>query len=489
MTVQVLQPRGSLRRPSPDVLPAWARQDVEDLFSTWQSVWSRNSTLRRYYTGAVGVKNLAISIPSQFEKLNVVSGWPAKAVRCHAMRSIFDGYVFAGRADTSLDALTRRNNLRDLYQQAASLSLVYGVSFLTVMRGNQGQPAAKVSLYSANQACALWDTANGGVKCGIVLAARDMNGEPTRYVAHFPEAILTMEYENGKWICAEEANPAGRVLMVPLVHDPDPERPFGHSLLTPELQGIVDKAMRDVLRMEVGAEFFTAPQRYVLGASEDLFSAPVEESEDGETVYEPVSNEAKLKAYMGAIWAITRDENGDVPTVGEFSAPGAGNFISVFENDAQRFSGASNVPLSQLGVLSNTYTSSDALGAANDPLILEVETMNRRNAAAMEEVARLMMAVSEGVAYDALDERADTVQAYMKDPSKSTFAANADAWVKIAGADQSLVGTDVMYEGVGFTRATIDRIRAGQQAASYTSQLNALASQSVEQAVSADGGR
>jgi hypothetical protein len=228
--------------------------------------------------------------------------------------------------------------------------------------------------------------------------------------------------------------------------------------------------------MEVGAEFFTAPQRYILGASENLFSASTGDAEaDEETDAEPASDTAKLKAYYGALWAITRDESGELPQVGEFSAPGADNFTKVFENDAQRFSGATNVPLAQLGVLSNTYTSSDALGAANDPLILEVETMNRRNAETMENLARLMMAVRDKTPVSALGEAAWAVQAYMRDPSKSTLAANADAWTKIASADSSLVGTDVMYEGIGFNRPTISRIRAEQGKANATAELGTIA--------------
>lgn len=79
----------------------------------------------------------------------------------------------------------------------------------------------------------------------------------------------------------------GRPLMEVICHDPDLDRPLGHSLLTRELRGIVDKAMRDVLRMEVGAEFFTYPQRYVLGAADTLFGDPPEgctEDEEGNFV-------------------------------------------------------------------------------------------------------------------------------------------------------------------------------------------------------------
>ncbi len=478
MTVQRLEPQGvDIMRPDVRTAPEAYRERLNDLFDTWARVRMRNQRLRNYYTQHVHVKNLGISIPPQLERVETVSGWCHKAVQAHAMRSIFDGYVFAGETDGGLERLVSANRLRSLYQQAVSSSLVYGVSFLSAMRGTGNQPAVKVRLFSANQACALWDKDADAIGCAVVLSNVDNDGNPSEFVAHFPNAVLTFERSGSNWECDVEGNLTGRPMVEPVIFDPDPDRPLGHSMLTPELTSIVDKAMRDVLRMEVGAEFFTAPQRYILGASEDLFStsSTSDEDEGGEATAEPASDAAKLKAYYGALWAITRDESGELPQVGEFSAPGADNFTKVFENDAQRFSGATNVPLAQLGVLSNTYTSSDALGAANDPLILEVETMNRRNAESMEGLARLMMAVRDGVPVSELGEAAWTVQAYMRDPSKSTLAANADAWTKICGADNSLVGTDVMYEGIGFNQPTISRIRAEQGKANATAELGTIA--------------
>lgn len=483
MTIAKNDPHGNLFRPNPADIPERYRQDVTDLFDTWASVRTRNARLKAYYEMHNKVRPLGISTPPSFDAMECVTGWCSKAVAAHAMRSVFDGFVFAGEEDAKLTRLVDANGLRTLYQQAVSSSLVYGVSFLTVMRGTGWQPSAKVRLFSANQACAIWDKDEGRIACGIVLADIDRDGEPTKYILHEPDAVVTMERgEDAHWACDVQGNPLGRPLMVPIVNDPDPDRPLGHSMLTPELLSIVDKAMRDVQRMELGAEFFTFPQRYVLGASEGLFSVPSSDDDtgyedDSENEGEPIviSPQAKWDAYVGAIWAITRDVDGELPQVGQFTPSSAENFTAMFENDAQRFSGATNVPLSQLGVLSNTYTSSDALGAANDPLILEVETMNRRNAAAMEDVARLMMCADGDCGLADLGEKAWTVQAYMKDPSKSTFAAMADAWVKIGGADQSLVGTDVWYEGVGFTQATIQRIEANKARSSATAELGTIA--------------
>lgn len=453
----IKQTYGDAAVPMPDLrsVPDEYRDRIRSLFSVWADVRARNAILSQYYEMETRVKDLGISIPESLTGINCVTGWCKKAIDAHAVRSVFDGYVFGGEGSAELDSLVRGNRMRSKYAQAATASLEYGLSAFTVMKGAWGQPSAMVRCYSANQFAALWDKDAERIGCGVVLADVDGKGRASKYVAHFPDSVVTMTRSGESWSSHAEKHMMGRPMMEVMPFEASIDKPLGHSMLTPEIRGIVDKAMRDVLRMEVGAEFFTFPQRYVLGASEGLFGVP---SDDGDGDGYVPDEAAKFRAYIGALLAISRDENGDVPQVGQFPAPSADNFTRVFENDAQRFSGASNVPLAQLGVLSNTYTSSDALGAANDPLILKVEEMNRSNAEVMETVAMMMLAVSRGVRMDELGDDAGLVQAYFKDPSMPTIAARADAWTKLGGADGSIVGTRVYYEGVGLSQATIDRL-------------------------------
>ena len=480
----------NLLKPSLDAVPARFKDRLTDLFDRWEVVRQRNMLLSMYYDMKAQLKDMGISIPEQFLKVNCVVGWCKKAIDAHSVRSIFDGYAFAGAKDAALDALVRENGLSSLYRQVNRGSLVHGLSAMTIMKGTGSQPEAKARGFSGNQFSATWDKDAGRVGCGVVVTDVDKKGQATRYVAHFPDAVLVLERQDigqsrQTWTCQELRNDLGQPLMVLFPHDPDLDRPLGHSLITPELQGIVDKAMRDVFRMAVGAEFFTFPQRYVLGAAEDLFSDGVpsdaEEAEDevegdgeGNKVHQS-SDYAKFKAYIGAFLAISRDENGDIPQVGQFAASPAENFTAVFENDAQRFSGATNVPLSQLGVLSNTYTSSDALSATNDPLILEVEETNRHNDGPMTEVAKLMMAIDAGVPVPRLPADKLAVQTVWIDPSMPTLASRADAWTKLAAADPSIVGTRLYYEKVGLTQSEIDRLMREKLTNGAISQLASIA--------------
>lgn len=466
----------------PDIssVPEAYRDKIELLFAQWNKVFNRNRVLSSYANMHVALKELGISIPEKFMKVNTTVGWCKKAIDAYVVRSIFDGFAFAGMDDAALTALVKKNKMRSLYKQICRSSLTHGLSTVTVMRGTNSNPSVKVRAFSANQSAVLWDKDADAIGCGIVLADVDANNKPLRYIAHFADAVLVLsrvDYGQTKslWNCEVLPNDLGRPMMEVIQFDADLDRPLGHSLLTPEVTGIVDKAMRDVFRMEVGSEFFTFPQRYALGVSDDLFSPPLDPNADPNAETAPPNDYMKFKAYIGAFLAISRDENGDIPQVGQFNPSQAQNFTHVFENDAQRFSGATNVPLAQLGVLSNTYTSSDALSASNDPLILAVESMNLANAEKLEEIARMMLAVESGTSIHSLTNEQFNVQAVFMDPALPTISARADAWTKIGAQDEKVIGSDVYYEGIGLRQNQIDRINNQANKNTAIAALNMIA--------------
>ena len=88
-------------------------------------------------------------------------------------------------------------------------------------------------------------------------------------------------------------HPAPYPLLVPVIYKPDAKRPFGHSRITRACMDLQDSAARTVKRSEISAEFYSYPQRYVLGMD------PEAEEMD------------KWKATMSAMLRIDKDENGD----------------------------------------------------------------------------------------------------------------------------------------------------------------------------------
>jgi hypothetical protein len=81
----------------------------------------------------------------------------------------------------------------------------------------------------------------------------------------------------------------------------------GASEITPAWMNLTDSGCRTLLGMEVGREFHAAPRRYVLGASEENFKKA-----DGT----PIS---AWDTYVGKIWGLERDEEGNLPEVGQFA--------------------------------------------------------------------------------------------------------------------------------------------------------------------------
>lgn len=468
-------------RPNVNDIPAEYRDIVNDLFDVLYATRVRNATLSSYYKMHTTIKSLGISIPPQLERrLAPVSGWAAKAVKARTDRQIFDGYVLRG-GDTmpELDRIVLENCLSDLQAKVRTSAYVHGVAFYTVMAGDR-YPVIRG--YSAMQASALWDKDKSRIGAGLVLANVDRDGKPTHYVVHTPYAVCDITRTPGSthWSFEETPHEMGRPLMDAIITDPDLDRPFGHSIITPEVMAIIDQTLRDIARSEIAAEFYTFPQRYIVGLAEDPFANAIAYAEgkdpddEDTTPPDPAAVAAqKVKTYLGGYLALYKDLNGDSPTVGQFPSPDPETFTHAIEADAQRFSGATNVPLAQLGVLSNTYTSSEALSATNDPLVLEVERTNRADARTLETIGRMALAIERSTTLDGLGDDGKILAAF-KAPSMPTLSSRADAWSKLAAVDQSIIGTRVFYENLGLDGATIDRLLSEKGKASIIQQLTAL---------------
>ena len=62
---------------------------------------------------------------------------------------------------------------------------------------------------------------------------------------------------------------------------------------------------------------------------------------------------------------MTRDEDGNVPTFGQIAAASMEPHIAYMRNLAARFSGATNVPISELGIVQDNPSSAEAIYATS----------------------------------------------------------------------------------------------------------------------------
>lgn len=413
-------------------LPQEYSDMAADLFGLWTGKLLRNQLRYRYYNGKNVLKDFGISIPPSLLDVETVVGWPQKAVDAMAVRCRFDGFKsLDGDVQAMLDGISARSRLGVKFRQAAESTLIYSCCFATVTMDDDGR--ARIDFYSAENAAARWDDAAGRIAYGMVIDEFDQ-GRPSVVTLHATDAVIKMwDSGLGFWDWRYEPIAMGRPTMVSFAYRPTFRKPFGQSRITRAVMSLTDSAVREALRTEISAEFFTSPQKYLLGADREAFEQTT-----------------KWEAYIGNIFAVGRDENGDVPEFGQLSQGSMQPHTDYMRSLAARFSGETNVPISTLGVIHDQPASAEAIYAANEPLIIECEDFNDGSRESMRTLALMAMAAEVDVPLDELDARYADFTVNFRNPAMPSIVSMTDANMKIASVVPGYAGTDTFWEQVGF---------------------------------------
>ena len=111
-------------------------------------------------------------------------------------------------------------------------------------------------------------------------------------------------------------------------------------------------ATRTQLRSEVIAEFYSFPQKYATGISQDA-----EEMD-------------KWKAFISSFLTFTKDEDGDSPKLGQFTQQSMSPFTEQLRTFASLFAGETGLTLDDLGFVVDNPSSADAIKASHENLRL-----------------------------------------------------------------------------------------------------------------------
>lgn len=425
---------------------------------------ARNAERTRYYEGKQDVKNIGIAVPPQLAAgLEVSCCWPQKTVEALQSRSAFDGFVASdeGVADR-LTAFAQRNDLRARYSRAVIPQLVHGCAFATLARRADG--AASVRFRSAQTAAALWDGENDRVAAGFaVVDSRRFNGDrsylPSLVHLHMPDAlwVLSRDDAGGQWRAERMPHAMGRPMMEALVYRASEGRPFGQSRITRPVMSLTDSYMREMLRLEVGAELFTSPQKVILGAGDEAFDMD------------------KYVAYVTNFLVIGRDEDGNAPTLTQLAAASMQPHVDVMRNLAAQFAGATCVPISELGVVHDNPSSAEAIYAAKEALVVEVDaSLNAANAESLKAIAQMALAVEGGVPLAALTDEERDFSVKFRNPAMPSLVSQADAMSKVAGTAPWIADTEVFLEEVGFDEGQRRRLLSDKRRAENRAAFNAI---------------
>lgn len=431
-TVKTLAPTALV---VPDIaggLPDEWRDMFYDLCNLWGAKIYRNRLKMRYYNGKNVLHDFGISIPPKLLDVETVVGWPKKAVDSMAVRCRFDGFTATDSGvQDALNAIDARSRLRVKYRQATESTLIHSCSFATVGLDERGK--SRIDFYSAEDAAARWDDAAGRIAYGMVIREYD-DGVPSLITMYTDDAAVTFELvDKSHYAWYVQPYTMGRPTMEALVYRPTFNRPFGQSRINRAVMSITDSAVREALRTEISAEFFTSPQKYLLGADRDAFKATT-----------------KWEAYIGNIFAVGRDENGDLPTFGQLSQGSMQPHTDYMRSLAARFSGETNVPISTLGVIHDQPASAEAIYAASEPLIIECEDYNDSARESLRTLALMALAAERGAPVENLEDAYRDFTPNFRSPAMPSVVSQTDAMVKIASVVPGFAGTDVFFEQIGF---------------------------------------
>lgn len=438
---------------------------LDQLLAQWRAKLARNWLRTVYYDTKNTLKDLKISLPPQLAMAESMLGWPAKAVHSLASRCSFDGFVLPSQADPfELSDVLMDNDFDIELPQGITSSLVHSLAFITLTMGDvaSGEPEVLIMMRSARHGTALWNRRRRLISAGLSITDFDDSKQPSELVMYLPDSVvICTKNTSGAWKVDRRPNWTGRVLVHPLVFRPELDRPFGHSRISRAVMQLTDAAVRTFVRGEVGAEFFSSPQRYLLGADEDLF------------------DEDRWSAIIGRFLALTRseDQEANLPTIGQFPQTSMEPHNGQMRMIASLFSGETSLPLSSLGIVHDQPASADAIYAEREDLVIEAMASTRVFGAALRNTA-----ISAVMLRDRLSEvpaEAKKLQAKWRSPATPSMISAATAVQQQVAAVPWIADTDVVLESLGYDQATITRLLAQKQSQTVSNLVSSLRSQAA----------
>lgn len=207
--------------------------------------------------------NFGITIPPEIRRMfKSTLGWGAKAVDAIADRLVFRGF---DNDNFNINEIFQLNSADILFDDAKLSALINSCSFIYISEGEDGFP--RLQVIHGSDATGILDPVTRLLTEGYAVLERDEYGKPTEEL-YFVTG-RTDYYVDGKLVDSVENN-APAPLLVPIIHRPDASKPFGRSRITKAAVYYQNYARRTLERADVTAEFYSWPQKYVVGLIQTL---------------------------------------------------------------------------------------------------------------------------------------------------------------------------------------------------------------------------
>lgn len=405
--------------------------------------------LDRYYEGRQPLSFLApearAALGDRFGR--IATNLPRLAVTSLAERLRVTGF---DGVDVWADWL--RNDLDQLAPVAHREALLLGESYVVVWADTLGRP--QVSIESAHQMSCVLDP---GTRRIVAAAKRWTTDTTTEAVIYEADQITRLRADNpgattaGFKTVEVLDNPLG---IPPVVRLANTDRILGDPTSEiADLIPLVDALNKILADMMVASEYTARPRRWATGV--ELVEEPVLD-DDGNPVLDgagdPVIEETNPFPEGNRMMI---DEN-DTAKFGQLEASNLGGYQTAVEVLLEQIMAVSALPAHYVGITSANPASADAMRAAEAALTARAESKAALFGRSWEQVARLMVAVREGVSPFDVD-----TSVVWADPSTRSVAAEADAVTKLF--QSGLLPADYALKRLGYTDDEIIAIRAARR--------------------------
>lgn len=311
--------------------------------------------------------------PEMQDRYRACIGWCSKAVDALADRLVFREFA----EDTfELNNIFMLNSPDVFFDSAILSALISSCCFVYISKDNDGFP--RLQIIEGTDATGIIDPITGLLTEGYAVLDRDDSGHPV-LEAYF-EPGRTTYYVKGKFDHVSTYN-CDYALLVPIIYRPDAKRPFGRSRITRACMYYQKYAKRTLERSDVSAEFYSFPQKYVVGLSQDA------EFMD------------KWKATVSSMLAFQKDDDGDSPQLGQFQQQSMTPYLEQLRAAASGFSGESGLTLDDLGFPSDNPSSAEAIKASHETLRVTARKAQRCFGSGFLNVGYLAACVRDDYAY------------------------------------------------------------------------------------------
>ncbi|QBI98481.1 portal protein [Mycobacterium phage Bud] len=420
--------------------PALERDEMISAFEEAARGLSENTS---YYEAERRPEAIGVTVPPAMQDLLAHVGYPRLYVDSIAERQSVEGFRLgdADEADEELWQWWQANNLDIEAPLGYTDAYVHGRSYITISRPDPqldlswdpNIPIIRVE--PPTRMYAQIDPRIGRVAKAIRVAYDEEGNEVQAATLYLPTGTFGWFKQDNEWYdWFNDQHGLGVVPVVPLPNRTRLSDLYGTSEITPELRSMTDAAARILMLMQATAELMGVPQRLIFGIKPEEIGV---DPETGQTFFD---------AYLARILAF-EDAEGKIQ---QFSAAELANFTNALDQIAKQVAAYTGLPPQYLSTASDNPASAEAIRAAESRLIKKVERKNLIFGGAWEEAMRIAYRLMKGGEVPPGMLRMETV---WRDPSTPTYAALADAAVKLYGNGQGVIPRERARKDMGYSIA------------------------------------